>query len=88
MSRHVKAMITVFFLFCFVFYQATSKKKNGPNTYVGLLGTQPSKDGNKETNKNKSRDPVSALSLLELRFIPCEHRSAAKNSFSNSHQRW
>lgn len=31
-----------------VFCQAMSKKKNMPDTYVGLLGTQPSKNGTKK----------------------------------------
>lgn len=50
-----------------------------PDTYVGLLGTQPSKNVNKQMEKKKSCG-VSTLSP-ELRFISCENQSAMKTAF-------
>lgn len=46
----------------------------------------PVKNANKQTNKQtkkkkKSCEPVSAPSTPELRFISCEHQSAAKSAF-------
>lgn len=59
-----------------------------PNTYVGLLGTQPSKkNGNKTNKKNLKKEysykPVSALSPPNLSLISCEHQSAIKTAFKS-----
>lgn len=51
-----------------------------PNTYVEILGTQPSKNGDKH-KKEQIGGLLSALSALRLRFISREHQSAMRTAF-------
>lgn len=64
----------------YFFCQAMSKKKNMPTTYVGILGTQPSKNGNKPT-KQRKQDRELELWTSKRTLSSPKHQSAMKTAF-------
>lgn len=56
-----------------------SKKKNMPNTYVGLPGTQPSKNGNKQTKRTElwtSKRTLSSRTSLQFLWASVSHENS------------